>query len=516
MKLSKQLLYDRLCEHYTVTVYGTMDGQTELDCPLLYEPGMEFLRGHVYLMERWETNLPADSTSLFVVCGSELAEGSRPANSFFVIQDPVSSAALYNEILQIYNVYDEWKNEITRLSLEGGAARDLLKATYEVLQNPLLLLTADFQVMGEQGMDVLPPEKQLFSMDAGSIELINALKQDPLYNEMQERQEPFLFPDYLTGVRFWNVNIRRYDKTTHRLLLMEGRHPLKGADAYVLSTFSHMLPYVLFREQEQPVQQERPLQAVFEQVLSDRSTDYMRVSQQLSALGWHSGHQYLCLVLQITYLDQKNLTIPAICRYVESLLPDSCAFPFKEDIVVFLNLTRLNLEEEEASRKLTVFIRDSFLKAGYSRAMKNHWNLRRQYEQAVIALHLGNEKKPYLWIYHFNNLVLPYILSQATRQLPSYMLCHEKLLQLKEIDMAQNTEYVKTLGVYLDNHLNAVQSAKALFIHRSTLLYRLEKIQAILETRFEDPDEILYLMLSFRMLEKGPEVPPDLSTVHTD
>ena len=76
MKLSKQLLYDRLCEHYTVTVYGTMDGQTELDCPLLYEPGMEFLRGHVYLMERWETNLP--------VCGVRFRAGrGKPAGQFF-------------------------------------------------------------------------------------------------------------------------------------------------------------------------------------------------------------------------------------------------------------------------------------------------------------------------------------------------------------------------------------------------------------------------------------------------
>ncbi|MCI8853918.1 MAG: PucR family transcriptional regulator [Lachnospiraceae bacterium] len=506
MKLSKQLLYDRLSESYTITAFGSMDGQTELGSPLFYEKGTEFQRGHVYLLDHWEEDLPVDSTSLFVVCESQAEPGGRTANSFFVIRDPVSSISLYNKILKIYSIYDEWKEETIRLSMEDGTLEEMLTATYEVLGNPLLLLTADFQVVGEVGMDSLPSEKQLFRMNTGSIEVINALKQDPLYNEMQERKEPFLFPDQLMGVRFWNMNIRRYERTTHRLLLLEGERPLKGADAYVLSIFSKTLPHVLFHSQEQPGVQERPLQEALERAVSDRSADYMRISQQLLTAGWNTGHHYLCLVLQITYLDQKNLTIPAICRYVEALLPDSCAFPFKEDIVVFLNLTRLNLDEEEASRKLTVFIRDSFLKAGYSRAMKNHWNLRRQYEQAVIALHLGNEKKPYLWIYHFNDLALPYMLSQVTRQLPSYMLCHEKLLKLKELDLAQNTEYVKTLGVYLDNHLNAVQSAKALFIHRSTLLYRLEKIQNILETRFEDPDEILYLMLSFRLMDHGGNV----------
>ncbi len=502
MKLSKQLLYDRMSEFYTIQVYGAMDGQTELDCPLFYEAGMEFKRGHVYLTEGKERELPVDSTSLFLICEMEEQDFSWTSNSLFVIRDSVSRGSLYNRILDIYNEYDSWKEEITRLSLEKGTARDLLAATYPLFQNPLVLMEADFQVVCQVGMEDLPPEKRLFEMNADSIEVINALKQDPLYNEMQERQEPFLFPDSLMGVRFWNVNIRRYERTTHRFLLMEGKRPLKGADAYVLSIFAKMLPYVLFYNQEQPVGQKKTLHGILEWVISDRSADYVKASEQLAAAGWHSGHLYQCLVLQITYLDQKNMTVNAMCRYVESLLPDSCAFPFKEDIAVFLNLTRLEMNEEEASRKLTIFIRDSFLKAGYSRALKGHWNLRRQYEQAVIALRVGNEKKPYLWIYRFNDLALPYILSQATRQLPGYMLCHEKLLELKEIDKSQHTEYVRTLGVYLDNHLNAVQSAKALYIHRSTLLYRLEKIQAILETRFEDPEEILYLMLSYRILEE--------------
>ena len=85
------------------------------------------------------------------------------------------------------------------------------------------------------------------------------------------------------------------------------------------------------------------------------------------------------------------------------------------------------------------------------------------------------------------------------------MICHEKLLVLKKSDEEQNTEYVKTLSVYLDHHLNAVQSAKTLFIHRSTFLYRLEKIKDVLESDLEDPEELLYLMLSLRLMDQDAE-----------
>lgn len=81
------------------------------------------------------------------------------------------------------------------------------------------------------------------------------------------------------------------------------------------------------------------------------------------------------------------------------------------------------------------------------------------------------------------------------------MICYEKLLDLQKSDATQNTEYMKTLRVYLDHNLNTVQSAKALFIHRSTFLYRLERIKAILETDLEDPEELFYLNLSFRLLD---------------
>ena len=47
-----------------------------------------------------------------------------------------------------------------------------------------------------------------------------------------------------------------------------------------------------------------------------------------------------------------------------------------------------------------------------------------------------------------------------------------------------------------------VQTARELFIHRSTFLYRLERIKSILGTDLADPDEILYLMLSFRLMDR--------------
>lgn len=123
--------------------------------------------------------------------------------------------------------------------------------------------------------------------------------------------------------------------------------------------------------------------------------------------------------------------------------------------------------------------------------MTGHMNLRRQYVQAKTALDVGSRKKPYLWIHYFGQVALTYILEQATRRLPGTMICHEGLLELKKHDKENQTQYMETLRVYLEQHLSATQAARELFIHRSTFLYRLDRIKEILQSELDDPEEIL-------------------------
>ena len=102
-------------------------------------------------------------------------------------------------------------------------------------------------------------------------------------------------------------------------------------------------------------------------------------------------------------------------------------------------------------------------------------------------------------------VTMTYILEQATRRLPGTMICHEGLLELKKHDEENQTQYMETLRVYLEQHLSATQAARELFIHRSTFLYRLDRIREILQSDLDDPEEVFYLELSFRLLEEEKE-----------
>jgi len=60
---------------------------------------------------------------------------------------------------------------------------------------------------------------------------------------------------------------------------------------------------------------------------------------------------------------------------------------------------------------------------------------------------------------------------------------------------------IDTLHTYLQTNGNAKASAEKLFLHRSSLLYRLEKIEELLTANLNDPEVRFNLMLAYRLLE---------------
>lgn len=495
MDLSVELLLEMLQEQFPVAQHHIKAGCPLLGRPLLYEPMGSILPGQLYLAAEPSPALCRDD-----ICTIYLSGVSPQKNAGCWISLAADLAPAFNAVQKIFDRFDQWEERMEQILMRHGSIQELLASSYPLLRNPLMVISMDFTLVAQAGEEELPLEQRIFDPDIDSMSLFNALEQDEMYQQMQQSCQPFLYPAHIIGWRSWNVNIANRGYHTYRLILAEGHRLLRESDGWLLSRLAPYVGYLLEWEQD-PSRSDSNLHGLFLRILSDRTADYIEMSRQLARLDWKEDDTYFCLVFKITYLDKNKLAANVICSHIEKMYRYSCSFLFQEDIVTFFNTTKEKKTLEQIAGEMKYFIRESFLKAGYSRAMPGHGNLRRQYVQACVALDVGSRIKPYLWIHHFNSVVFPYLLEQSTRRLPGYMVSHEGLLSLQRHDRLQRTEYMKTLRVYLDQNLNAMQTAKELFIHRSTFLYRLEKIKEILDSRLDDPDELVYLSLSFRLLE---------------
>ncbi|MCD8053178.1 MAG: helix-turn-helix domain-containing protein [Lachnospiraceae bacterium] len=505
MKLSASLVAEELQATHSIEAGENLSLLPELEQLHFYTEPEELRERTIYIVT--ESTIPTASfsvpdSSMLIFAGSYADRITVcPANTCRLLDPAASPALLMNTLTDIFSKYTMWKENLVNLRLNDSSIQAMLEASYPIFGNPLMVMGMDFTIIAKYFPEAAPFQESVYGSSEGTYAYITSVKQDPLYNQVRERNGFFLYPNPGSGVTSLCVNIKKYDVTSYRLSLMDYVKPIHENLGFLLEDLAELIEHALLHNTIRKASRDTTLHSLFLHILSDRTADHVTVSQKLDSLGWYSRNEYFCIVLKTTYLDQQNLTANAICTYVQNIIKSSCALPYKDNIAIFINMSQARLQVQDVTDKLAYFIRDSYLKAGYSRVMAGHMNLRRQYIQATLALDVGERKLPFQWIYQFNEIAFDYILEQSTRRLPGYMLGHENLLKLKAMDESSNTEYLRTLRVYLDNHLNAVQSARELYIHRSTFLYRLDKIKGILNSNLDDPNEILYLMLSFRFID---------------
>ncbi|MEH7254062.1 helix-turn-helix domain-containing protein, partial [Neobacillus niacini] len=66
-------------------------------------------------------------------------------------------------------------------------------------------------------------------------------------------------------------------------------------------------------------------------------------------------------------------------------------------------------------------------------------------------------------------------------------------------DQLNGTSYIITLENYFQNNLNISETAKAMFLHRNTLIYRIEKIKEILNSDLKNSEELLQIQLALKI-----------------
>ena len=483
-----------------VKIYNP-DTDNKLQGVLLYEQDMEMEPGWIYVFGK-DTALPARRLipgGVLLILLKDPKGNVHENVTTVVMGGMVREETALNTCIRCYEYYFRWQRQLNDISEEQGSIEDLLEISEPVIGNPLCVMRSDLSTAAS-GLKFrrLDPFGRLRDSE-NRVRSINRILQDPDYNIKKYSKDCYEGPADVLGLRTINYNLKMTGEITYVLTAAEV-NPFSGSEPDLLPFLGHYLRKSINISGGLMPWREENLHKLLGRILSDRTLDYMTASDQLSELGWHKEDEYLCLTFYLNYLDRNSMPVTSVCNYVEDMFPGAASFPYEDSVVSFFNLTKLGMDRSLLSSKLTPFIRDGNLKAGYSRVVKGHMNLRRQYLQTVIALEVGARKDPYNWIHQFDQVAMTYILEQATKTIPGEMLCHEGVLKLKALDELNGSDYIKTLKTFLDNHQNVVHTANTLYIHRSTLLYRLEKIKEAIGSELTDPEELLYIGISMRLL----------------
>lgn len=117
--------------------------------------------------------------------------------------------------------------------------------------------------------------------------------------------------------------------------------------------------------------------------------------------------------------------------------------------------------------------------------------------QAELALGYGAGTHG---VYRCVDFAYQWLLLRLTQRTEEELL-HPALDVLARYDARHRTALYETLRVYLTMERNVVAAARALHIHRNSMLYRLQRIEKLTEVYLDEPEHRMYLMLSYQLRE---------------
>jgi PucR family transcriptional regulator, purine catabolism regulatory protein len=106
---------------------------------------------------------------------------------------------------------------------------------------------------------------------------------------------------------------------------------------------------------------------------------------------------------------------------------------------------------------------------------------------------------------HFEDHSIYHFLDSNIKDMELEEFFMKRLGKVYENDQLHGTSYIITLENYFQNNLNISETSKAMFLHRNTLIYRIEKIKEILNSDLKNSEELLQIQLAlkiFRLLNK--------------
>lgn len=96
------------------------------------------------------------------------------------------------------------------------------------------------------------------------------------------------------------------------------------------------------------------------------------------------------------------------------------------------------------------------------------------FEEARNAINVGRTYHPNRRVFPYRNLLLERFLSDVS---PELGVSYNALIFNRKTARLFNEEMIHTIETFFDNSLNLSETARKLYIHRNTLVYRLEKVQ---------------------------------------
>ena len=433
-----------------------------------------------------DTDPPEAGDGYVYLCPGHDGVSLKSGASSVYLPGAGTEAAL-NSVLEIFEDLRKWDDELRKLAAEHSL-QGLIDCGSRFLENPMILSDASGRVLA-MSSEFRAEDINLYwctARDEGQIplEVLGA----PMYDEEGALRswgdEPTLFHtqdgDNLIGSYLTVDGIRHAG-----LGLWEHRRGIRRGD---LALFNMLCDAVIASMEHSD---EERLGRSMADILCD-ILDEKKIDTNLLARMDTGCRRPWQLVLISNPFRSDSIYKESLLYYLKNYQQPNISFVYENRVVIFASaedvpeITGISSGKKGKDNYQTVV----------SVPFDDLSDMPVRYRQCVYTVEQTGGQPG---VYNSGDHCFEYLLSRFTQLNKAQALSHPALSVLRQHDLEKNTEYYRTLFVYLLYERSILLGSQKLHIHKNSFLYRIQKIRDMIDVDLDDPEQRGYLLLSYYM-----------------
>ena len=504
MDLNIQILAKELQCYLIDSYFSTDKLKLDLKYAEAYIDSTEVQSDIAYITAPESILAPHEGKACTFICIGALPNGLNPGSDNWILLDAsLSKAEAIHLLLDIFDRYQRWQTSVMDAIIKdlpiktiGELSESILKRPFQFYDPNLFCL---FSVYNEQyydqpaGYDIQEEDVYISDEDENTIILTK------LYQGVRNAHVPTLFESNYFMIRTLSQGIFVSGEYVGNIVVDELGGTFSDGDYSITYLIGQAIEKYLKYNGTLSIGLPPEFKTILETIIKNEPVEDMRLNRFLNKLGIKQNDLFFCIVVDEGNQTETQEAISLLASRISAAIRCNCYLEYNGQLVFIVKVENEH-SQEACLQKLYPLFRETFVKCGTSQLFSDFKKTHDYYIQCVRALLIGREKDPTMWFYRFEKYILEYILQSCTEELLPETILPEKLKALIAIDKSSGSEYVKMLRAYLDNNMSLTAASKALYIHKNTLLYRLERINEILGTDLENPDLRLVYSVALRVI----------------
>jgi len=375
---------------------------------------------------------------------------------------------------------------------------------YELLRNPVIVSDKSWKAIVIATDEKESDDKgfsEFLTQGALSLDTVSQDIKDKLTKRIEQSETPFRYKG--SNMKYARLfgRVLAGSRPVATVSVVELNHPFTDEDYETVAMLCNAISAEMQKNKFLHYTRGLLYEELIVEIIEGRDSSASPITERAKSLGVGMKKYIYVVTIDIKGFDAEKYSLSYMRDYLEKMISGSKALIYSDHIVIIASCARESGFVDTELAGLRSFIAEYNMRGGVSRGFLRLEDLGEHYRQSLEALSIGARMGDGAHLHLYDDYAVYHIAKACSQVADLRVFCQPKLDTLMEYDKEHNTSFTNSLYAYLKHSRNITETAKALHLHRNSMIYHLKRIEEILGFSLTDSDTLLHIELSFRFME---------------